>query len=764
MTILPKLASLNNPFRYLSRLLTCYLIRREGLKALKVNPDITGYSKFLVMGWELESGPAALPTKFLENRVHGATRLSLGRYCHPPDCDLMDTGCVDEVNQRFDDHLGRGFLHAGEAFQALSSECKVIMRHVKTGDEDPWWPTSRPDGSDGIPGWDGNLTGNGQNWQVGEFVDCPCFAKLPPKYKGSHPGEDLISQMVDEAHAHGMLFMAYYRHMAECRLGKNTGKGWLCRSIPNGNPLADYYIPEANGGYHLNIADDEYRAIVLQRLLELAERGVDGFNFDSIHMPLNEAWNETLHEEFVRLSGLTEQLEKHWENEVFRRYLDFIAYKVEETFSYWKREVKLVYPNVVFAISTTFIPSLINRRMTTNLARIADVPKNEYTLALSNDFLYPMSNCADEQVGVSCRAAEEDDVIDENVLHYLEPYFRNHGLRKPPDDIRMAAGWTILRDAAGGRPPRIWAPNFADISHTRAFAASLLAYGVIVNLNVNEDVLNDALQGSGYPDRFPATPAAALQEAFRLGARLSPVLKNTRPIRWAVIHFSELARNYRDISLDNAWKEVLLPFLGAFEIFVRRGIPLGVVTDYQLEHGQLEGVRLVFLTNPTELTANQVDNLQTFIRRGGFVIANHPGWDWNSTGFDAETHPLGAKVDDLMQCYPPPVQLIGGTGTLHAVAHRSFKDKRIVVAVTNDFSFVQPRKKPPRMGSSKYAPPPNPINDAEIYVFQKPGPLRCTEVALSNSGTSLAIETMPSYARIKLPKFQELAMAEIEFA
>ena len=51
--------------------------------------------------------------------------------------------------------------------------------------------------------------------------------------------------------------------------------------------------------------------------------------------------------------------------------------------------------------------------------------------------------------------------------------------------MRQAVGWTVLRDAADGRPPHIWAPGLPDINHAKAFAASLMTFGCIANMDVD---------------------------------------------------------------------------------------------------------------------------------------------------------------------------------------------------------------------------------------------------------------------------------------
>ena len=56
----------------------------------------------------------------------------------------------------------------------------------------------------------------------------------------------------------------------------------------------------------------------------------------------------------------------------------------------------------------------------------------------------------------------------------------------PAEHVRQAVGWTVLRGAADGRPPHIWARGLPNTDHAKAFAASLLTFGCIANMDVSD--------------------------------------------------------------------------------------------------------------------------------------------------------------------------------------------------------------------------------------------------------------------------------------
>ncbi|MBC6477744.1 MAG: hypothetical protein GDA56_08110 [Hormoscilla sp. GM7CHS1pb] len=355
-----------------------------------------------------------LPAWFEENRVQGHTRLSVKKWLGTPE-----------------------FANGATGFAQLGAV--VFSRHVKTGQEDPWWPSKVP-------------VVNGR----------PLLINQP-----NH-----IKQMIEEGRAKGMRMLAYYFHSTDKTIAILHPE-WVCKQ-PDGKVVA-----HRRRGDYLDITSP-YREIVLQRLLELAEMGVDGFFFDEVHMPYDGCWGTPLQEAFRQETGREAPTVIDDRDPDYRRYLQFTASQVEETFAYWRDSVHRQYPEVVFEVSTTTVPALINPRMTTNLVRLADSSKNEFFLATAKR--------------LNMRVFEQ-----------------NSSLAQPADDIRMALGWTLLRDAADGRPPRIYGGGMPNQEQALAFASALVTYGAIANMGVSEvNLLSQKSSDQG-------TPREALKSAFALG-------------------------------------------------------------------------------------------------------------------------------------------------------------------------------------------------------------------------------------------------------
>jgi hypothetical protein len=143
---------------------------------------------------------------------------------------------------------------------------RAFGRHVKSGDEDPWWPTALPIALDGRPLPDRDRTIDG------EFVA---------------RGRNVAQEVIDEAHAEALKIVTYYWHMAE-ETFEDLNPDWVCKN-GKGEPIV------GPRGIWLDITGP-YREVVLRRLLELAEMGADGLFFDHRHLPPTGSWDSALEE------------------------------------------------------------------------------------------------------------------------------------------------------------------------------------------------------------------------------------------------------------------------------------------------------------------------------------------------------------------------------------------------------------------------------------------------------------------------------------
>ena len=129
--------------------------------------------------------------------------------------------------------------------QMADEGCTVFIRHIKAGDEKPWWQSS-----------------------IGTIN--PLTAKL------NADGHNLAADMVNQMHGLGMRAIFYYRHDMDKEM-ENLHPDWACRTI-NDSTI------ESKRGLYLCF-NSPYRDVAITRLRELASFGADGFYFDEVHTP-----------------------------------------------------------------------------------------------------------------------------------------------------------------------------------------------------------------------------------------------------------------------------------------------------------------------------------------------------------------------------------------------------------------------------------------------------------------------------------------------
>lgn len=137
-----------------------------------------------------------------------------------------------------------------DIFRQLPEQVKrlgvtAFTRHIKGGGEGAWWPS-----------------------RVG------IMEPSLEKYEG-----DLAAELIKDAHRNGLKQIAYYRHMED---------NWAAREHPEWRVLDRYgnKVTAKRSDAYMSFASP-YADFVITRLVELAQRGADGFYFDEIHVPRN---------------------------------------------------------------------------------------------------------------------------------------------------------------------------------------------------------------------------------------------------------------------------------------------------------------------------------------------------------------------------------------------------------------------------------------------------------------------------------------------
>ncbi len=582
-----------------------------GLSVLQSSTEI-GFAqlkqKYAQNGASYRTVPTSIYTQvtdfFDQNRVHAHTPLA-------------------EIDERLG--LARSWFESYESENAASlladMGAQVFTRHVKTGDEDPWWPSEWPSNGSGTSTYSPARNNQGIALAAG--------ANLPQSY-------------INEAIINDTPMIGYYFDATEQNLAISHPE-WVCKAY-SGSPLT----PHPTKGAYLDVTG-EYGNVVKQRLLEIAGMGARGVYLDFRHLPAGGCWGTQLAADFQATYGLPAP--PSGSSATYVKFMQFQAERVTATLQAWKDAVAQQYPYFHFIISVTSVPGLTRIDMNSDMAAI-DSPKSEFSLATQR--------------------GQNNSV-----------FFNNPSLYEPDADVRMAFGWSLLRDVATQSLPHIWHALTPNGDQLLSFVSAVNAYGMIAAVHIVEELLQPGSQYAGIASRDD------LIAALDFGNKISPHLAGTSPTEWMAVHFPESARDSYGTNSKLAWEKVLLPAVAAFQAGQELGRPVAVFNDDILATGIPDKIRVLYLPNSTNLTAGQQANINAFQNRGGVVISNNGLTQWGQrAGYQSGLE----QISNAIRSIPTPVEFVNLPPRVHAVAHSQSalgNDGRIVLALTNDFTYVQ---------------------------------------------------------------------------
>jgi len=548
---------------------------------------------------------------------------------------------------------------------------KVYTRHCKTGREGAWWPSS--------------------------------VGAIDPLTNG----QDIAQQMIDRAHANSLWIIQYHRHMEDEYMASEH-PDWVCVDEKG------IILPASRGDYMC--LNSPYLDYFTTRMLELTERGADGFYFDSKHMPADGCWCQSCRARFTNETGLSPPNDHDYADPNYLRYLQFKNETIERGIGHYIHEAHEQVPGLPMLISVTYVPWLHDPRMRSHLARIAPSPKSEFEMPIRKG---------------------------------VNRFFWKSGTSIPvPEwDIEMAFAFSYIRGAAQGRPGHLWANDLRSAEEALAASAACLTYGLIANLDVDE----------------PTIPNSMFTPALQLGERVSRYLARTRPVRWAAIHFGERGRDLYLTDQEKMYRKLIVPCWQSFKALNRIGAPIGIVTDEHIAENELEGYNVLVLPMPNVLTTAQQQNVDEFKANGGTVIELAKDSRWYTEGRQSAIR--GEFLNNVLtQAGQPPVSIKNARDGVHAVAVKRPDDaNQVVVCVTNKFTWLgnmQKHRLDGKYETDEPGVPPPPVTGAVLFI-KGPQPESVFDVV---SGRNLTAKLVGDGVEIALPSFNYLACVVVSYS
>src|SRR5581483_1609094 len=91
-------------------------------------------------------------------------------------------------------------------------------------------------------------------------------------------------------------------------------------------------------------------------------------------------------------------------------------------------------------------------------------------------------------------------------------------------------------------------------------------------------------------------------------------------VKYILLHYSQQTR---DFYTSNLAQYVIQTTKGTYEMLNRSQLLVDVVLDEQLRHDGLSRYKVLFLSNSACLSTKQCDNIRSFVRNGGTLIATY---------------------------------------------------------------------------------------------------------------------------------------------
>jgi len=491
--------------------------------------------------------------------------------------------------------------------------------------------------------------------------------------------------------------------------------------------------PNPQDRKHVICFNSPARELIKTRLLELADRGVDGIYFDSWHMP-EVCTCGNCRAAYQRQTGQAMSVTADRGSDDYRRIAAFVAQSIVRNFREWKQAVAAKHPDVIFAIGSSLYPCFDTQmQIGPELLHISDTSKTEF----AKPFGGFLGGLADTGIEGKIRGRP----------------FIDASYALPSYDLQSALGWSFTRDSCDGRPPLMWIPFTKSEQEAMFSAAAAVSYGCIASIHPTGIWTRPRKGGQAQGIRTSALDI--YKSSYALGEKVSPWLATARPLRFALIHVSHRSRDARIADPRALWVEFFAPVLGVFETLKEAHLPVATINDLQLDCGVPPETRLVVLPYADEITESQRSSLSRFEAAGGTILRMATGVGWH---LKPEKPKLKRELIERIAGRPAPPIQARGPAAMHAVFFRGQDARRTVACLVNDFGWFRSERGESEKPGSEKAPPP--CSGVVLEIAAEHAPVRRALDALT--GKELPLRHENGTTTVMVPDFAVMACVVVE--
>ncbi len=335
-----------------------------------------------------------------------------------------------------------------------------------------------------------------------------------------------------------------------------------------------------------------YRQLVRDRIVELvAKEGVDGIFFDMFHARQDECYCAGCKAKFKQLTGHDAPTVENFENPVWRQWVEFRYRSIEDAMLDFNRAIKAANPEAALVVNTW------------------------------NAWVYHHALKARNSI----RVIENVDGMLEETAWYdtVDPSFCAF------PTLYNFMSWH-LAGLAKEKAAFMWARG-AVVRLPIGYTETLTRQMVML---ANGSVPAQSVPGREVMKRYMADIAA--REAYTRGSR---------PLRWCGLLVSEKTEMW--YGRNEPQERYIKGIYGAYQIMLERHLPVVLVTDRDLERGDLAGLSVLVAPNAAALSEKECENLRSFVRAGGGLVASY-----ETSLYDEEGQPLkDFRLGDLLNAH-----------------------------------------------------------------------------------------------------------------
>jgi hypothetical protein len=454
-----------------------------------------------------------------------------------------------------------------------------------------------------------------------EMLDTNPQAVTNGSFEDNGVDNDRTKLVADLCHENGVRYLAYFWGMREPPDVWEDHPEWKCVG-ENGEKLARF-CPN----------NPAYREFVKDRFAEIIQTcGVDGIFIDMHNISYQEGYCEHCVRKFKALTGMEPPSLKDEDcnSPLWQEWVRFKYDSVVEAMVDYNRTIKATNPEAVL-VSNSW---------------------NAWT------YRRPGSG---PRGGTTIRLAEAVDAL----LEELGWYDLDGSLFAFPARFNFMS-WHLAA-LNKNRPAHMW-------GHPTEWGGGGSTQSTEARIRVMTMITNGSTAAQSVPSR------AVMAEYMDDIAKREPYLRGASLFPWCGLVVSEKTEHWygRDEAVDRYMKGVY----GAYQMMLESHLPVSLVTDRELELGELEKHRVLLLPNCAVMSDAELATVREFVANGGGVVATYEtsrydanGWLRPNLGL-ADVFGVTKTVDtfDNRTAYhlTPPS---GRSATLRMVpAHRWYKD------------------------------------------------------------------------------------------